>query len=165
MATLQLQKYLEANTIKHPTALLHFERQLSDFEQGVLFLCVHIIAKTERGEDGFYTLNKSLVRAVMRQEGNQDYSRISQAVDTVSDTKLKFNFLGQDRKFDHYRAPLIIGQADSKKRGVIAFEVHPRIEKLIKDPAVFARLNIYFISAIVKRGAILGHRSGCISQL
>ncbi len=154
MATLQLQKYLEKNTIKHPTALLHFERQLSDFEQGVLFLCVHIVAKTERAPDGFYYLNKSLVRTVMKQEGNHDYSRISQAVDTVSETKLNFNFLGQDRNFDHYRAPLIIGQANSQKRGVIAFEVHPRIEKLIKDPSVFSRLNIYFISAMsdIKRG-------------
>jgi len=154
MAALQLQKYLEKNTIKHPTALLHFERQLSDFEQGILFLCVHIVAKTERAEDGFYYLNKSLVRAVMKQEGNQNYSRISKAVEAVSDTKLKFNFLGQDRTFEHYRAPLIIGQADNTKRGVIAFEIHPRIEKLIKDPKVFARLNIYFISALadVKRG-------------
>ena len=154
MATLQLQRYLEKNTITHPTALLHFERRLTDFEQGILFLCVHIVARTERAADGFYYLNKSLVRAAMRQEGNQDYARISEAVDRISDAKLKFNFLGEDRTFDHYRAPLIIGQADNKKRGVIAFEVHPRIEKVIKDPRVFARLNIHFISALaeVRRG-------------
>jgi len=154
MATLQLQKYLEKNTIKHPTALLHFERQLTDFEQGVLFLCVHIVAKTERAADGFYYLNKSLVRAVMCQESNQDYARINDAVRVVSKTDLQFNFLGEDRTFDDYQAPLIIGRATSKKRGVIAFEVHPRIEKLVKDPRVFARLNIYFISALadVKRG-------------
>ena len=154
MAALKLQKYLEKNTIKHPTALLHFERQLTDFEQGVLFLCVHIVAKTERAADGFYYLNKSLVRTVMRQEGNQDYARINDAVRVVSKTDLQFNFLGEDRTFDDYQAPLIIGRATNRKRGVIAFEVHPRIEKLIKDPRVFARLNIYFISALadVKRG-------------
>jgi len=154
MSGLQLQKYLERNSIKHPTALLHFERQLSDFEQGVLFLCVHIVARTEQSADGFYYLNKSLVRAVMRQEGNQDYARISDAVDRVSDTKLKLNFLGEDRTFDSYKAPLIIGQAGHKKRGVIAFEVHPRIEEAIKNPSVFSRLNIYFIAALsdVKRG-------------
>ena len=154
MATLQLQKYLEKNTIKHPTALLHFERQLTDFEQGILFLCVHIIAKTERAADGFYYLNKSLVRAVMRQEGNQDYARITEAVRVVSKTDLKFNFMGEDRTFDDYQAPLIIGRATNKGRGVIAFEVHPRIEKIVKDPRVFARLNIHFISALaeVRRG-------------
>ena len=154
MAAIQLQKYLERHTITHPTALLHFKRQLTDFEQGILFLCVHIVAKTERAADGFYYLNKSLVRAVMRQEGNQDYARINEAVDRVSETKLKFNFLGEDRTFDDYEAPLIIGKATSKKRGVIAFEVHPRIEKVIKDPQVFARLNIHFISALaeVRRG-------------
>lgn len=154
MATLQLKTYLERNTIKHPTALLHFRRQLSDFEQGILFLCVHIIAKTERDADGFYYLNKSLVRAVMRQEGNQDYARINEAVDRVSETKLKLNFWGEDRTFDDYEAPLIIGKATSKRRGTIAFEVHPRLEQVIKDPRVFARLNIHFIAALadVHRG-------------
>ncbi|SMX45585.1 Initiator Replication protein [Octadecabacter ascidiaceicola] len=154
MAALQLQRYLERNTIKHPTALLHYERRLSDFEQGILFLCVHIIAKMERAPDGFYYLEKSLVRAVMRQEGNQDYTRITEAVKTISKTDLRFNFMGQDRTFDSYEAPLIIGRATNKGRGVIAFEVHPRIEKLVKDPRVFARLNIYFISALadVRRG-------------
>lgn len=154
MATLQLKRYLERNTIKHPTALLHFRRQLSDFEQGILFLCVHIIAKTERDTDGFYYLNKSLVRAVMRQEGNQDYARINEAVDRVSETKLKLNFWGEDRTFDDYEAPLIIGKATSKRRGTIAFEVHPRLEQVIKDPRVFARLNIHFIAALadVHRG-------------
>ena len=154
MSQIQLQKYLDKNTIKHPTALLHFERQLTDFEQGILFLCAHIVAKTERGDDGFYYLNKSLVRTVMRQEGNQDYKRIADAVKVVSKTDLKFNFLGEDRIFDDYEAPLIIGRATSKKRGVIAFEVHPRIEGVIKDPKVFSRLNIYFISALadVHRG-------------
>ena len=154
MATLQLQKYLERNTIKHPTALLHFKRQLSDFEQGILFLCVHIIAKTARDTDGFYYLNKSLVRAVMRQENNQDYARINEAVDRVSETKLKLNFWGEDRTFDDYEAPLIIGKATSKRRGTIAFEVHPRLEQVIKDPRVFARLNIHFIAALadVHRG-------------
>ena len=154
MTALQLQKYLEKNTIKHPTALLHFERRLNDFEQGILFLCVHIVAKTERAPDGFYYLNKSLVRAVMRQEGNQDYARITEAVKAVSKTDLRFNFMGEDRTFDDYEAPLIIGRATNRRRGVIAFEVHPRIEKLVKDPRVFARLNIYFISALadVRRG-------------
>ena len=154
MATLQLKTYLERNTIKHPTALLHFRRQLTDFEQGILFLCVHIIAKTERDVDGFYYLNKSLVRAVMRQEGNHDYTRINEAVDRVSETKLKLNFWGEDRTFDDYEAPLIIGKATSKRRGTIAFEVHPRLEKVIKDPRVFARLNIHFIAALadVNRG-------------
>jgi len=154
MATLQLQKYLERNTIRHPTALLHFKRQLSDFEQGILFLCVHIIAKTTRDADGFYYLNKSLVRAVMRQENNQDYARINEAIDRVSETKLKLNFWGEDRTFDDYEAPLIIGKATSKRRGTIAFEVHPRLEKVIKDPRVFARLNIHFIAALadVHRG-------------
>jgi plasmid replication initiation protein len=154
MATLQLQRYLERNTIKHPTALLHYERRLSDFEQGILFLCVHIVAKMERAPDGFYYLEKSLVRAVMRQEGNQDYTRITEAIKTISKTDLRFNFMGQDRTFDSYEAPLIIGRATNRKRGVIAFEVHPRIEKLVKDPRVFARLNIYFISALadVRRG-------------
>lgn len=154
MTALRLQQYLEKNTIKHPTALLHFERRLSDFEQGILFLCVHIVAKTERAPDGFYHLNKSLVRAVMRQEANHDYTRITEAVKTVSKTDLRFNFMGEDRTFDSYEAPLIIGRATDRKRGVIAFEVHPRIEKLVKDPRVFARLNIYFISALadVRRG-------------
>lgn len=154
MTALRLQQYLEKNTIKHPTALLHFERRLSDFEQGILFLCVHIVAKTERAPDGFYHLNKSLVRAVMRQEGNHDYTRITEAVKAVSKTDLRFNFMGEDRTFDSYEAPLIIGRATNRRRGVVAFEVHPRIEKLIKDPRVFARLNIYFISALadVRRG-------------
>lgn len=154
MAMLQLKTYLERNTIKHPTALLHFRRQLTDFEQGILFLCVHIIAKTERDADGFYYLNKSLVRAVMRQEGNHDYTRINEAVDRVSETKLKLNFWKEDRTFDDYEAPLIIGKATSKRRGTIAFEVHPRLEKVIKDPRVFARLNIHFIAALadVNRG-------------
>lgn len=154
MTALRLQQYLEKNTIKHPTALLHFERRLSDFEQGILFLCVHIVAKTERAPDGFYHLNKSLVRAVMRQEGNHDYTRITEAVKAVSKTDLRFNFMGQDRTFDSYEAPLIIGRALDRRRGVVAFEVHPRIEKLVKDPRVFARLNIYFISALadVRRG-------------
>ena len=154
MTALRLQQYLEKNTIKHPTALLHFERRLSDFEQGILFLCVHIVAKTEPSADGFYFLNKSLVRSVMRQQNNQDYKRISDAVDKISTTRLKLNLLGADRTFDSYKAPMIIGQADSEKRGVIAFEVHPRIESAIKDPNVFARLNIYFISALadVRRG-------------
>ena len=154
MARLQLQRYLERNTIKHPTALLHYERRLSDFEQGILFLCVHIVAKMERAPDGFYYLEKSLVRALMRQEGNQDYTRIAEAINTISKTDLRFNFMGQDRTFESYEAPLIIGRATNRKRGVIAFEVHPRIEKLIKDPRVFARLNIYFISALadVRRG-------------
>ena len=154
MTALRLQQYLEKNTIKHPTALLHFERRLSDFEQGILFLCVHIVAKTEKDPDNFYYLNKSLVRAVMRQEGNHDYTRITEAVKVVSKTDLRFNFMGEDRTFDNYEAPLIMGRAMSRKRGVIAFEVNPRIEKLVKDPRVFARLNIYFISALadVRRG-------------
>ena len=154
MATLQLQKYLERNTIKHPTALLHYERRLSDFEQGVLFLCVHIVNRTQQDPSGLYYLNKSLVRAVMRQEGNHDYSRISEAMDKVSKTDLKFNFFGEDRTFDSYEAPLVVGRAKNRRRGAIAFTVDPIIEKLVKDPRVFARLNIHFISALadIRRG-------------
>lgn len=154
MATLQLQKYLERNTIKHPTALLHFERRLSDFEQGVLFLCVHIVNRTEKDASGLYYLNKSLVRAVMRQEGNHDYTRIADAMDKVSKTDLNFNFMGEDRTFDSYEAPLVVGRAKNRKRGTIAFTVDPIIEKLVRDPRVFARLNIHFMSALadVRRG-------------
>jgi len=95
---------------RHPTALLHCE-------QGILFLCVRIVANTDRAADGFYRLNKSLVRAVMRQKGNRDDTRIAEAAKAVSKTDLRFNFMGEDRSFDSYRTPSIVGRAANRKRG------------------------------------------------
>ncbi len=56
--------------------------------------------------------------------------------------------MGEDRTFDNYKAPLIIGRATNRKRDVIAFEVHPALKMLVKDSRIFARLNINFISAL-----------------
>ena len=143
-----LFRYLKKHSVKHPTALLHFERTLSDFSQGVIFLTIQIVQNTEKDKKGFYYLNKSLARTAMRYLNNEDYQRVSRSVDEISRTKLLFNFLGQDRTFDSYTAPLISGIADGKKHGVVAFTVDPVIEKLIKDPKVFARINLVFLSIL-----------------
>ena len=148
MSTLQIQRFFEQNSIKHPTALLHFERVLSDYEQSILFLCVYIVARTDKDSNGLYYLTKGLVREATNQTDNNDYTRVSEAVNAIKGNDLAFNFLGEDRLFDNYSAPFIIGKADSKKNGVIAFEVHPRIEKIIKNPKVFAKLNILFLARL-----------------
>lgn len=62
---------------------------------------------------------------VPRQKGSTIAQWASLSTRRVKDG-LQFNLLGEDRTFDDYQAPLIIGRATNRKRDVIAFEVQAR---------------------------------------
>ena len=94
--------------IRKPTALIHFERELSVVAQKVMTLIVAHCQKATKNARGFYLIEKRQVCEALGWEESCNYLRVVEAFDEIYNNSLIWNLFGQDRTFKYLKCRLIV---------------------------------------------------------
>ena len=133
-----------------PTALIHFERELSVIAQKVMTLIVAHCQKTTKNDQGFYFIEKRQVCGFLGWEGSHNYPRVVEAFREIYNNGLIWNLFGEDRTFLRLECKLIISLFVDEPRAVLGFELHPRLEPVIQTPKVFGQI-LFEVPALFTR--------------
>jgi len=142
---------LLSNDVKKPTALVHFERDMSLTEQKVMTLIIFHCQVADKDERGLYYIKKSFVRRFLGWDDSNNYPRIYEAFENIFDNTIKWNLLGKDKTFKSLRCKLIVSLLEPTESGqFIGFKIHPDLEPVIKDPRLFAKIKLIMMSILAK---------------
>ncbi len=131
------------NSMRKPTALIHFERSLSVVEQKVMTLIIFHCQMTQKDAQGFYYIKKNFIREFLGWDDSHNYPRLYEAFLGIFNNTIQWNVLGADRTFKSLKCKLIISLLEPTETGqYIGFQLHPKLEPMIKDPKVFAKLKL-----------------------
>ena len=142
---------LLSGDVKKPTALVHFQRNLSPLEQKIMTLIVFHCQTAKEDKHGFYYIRKKFVREFLGWKDSWNYPLIYEAFRNISNNDIQWNFLDADRTFDSLECKLIISILTPSTTGnCIGFKLHPDLEPIIKDPKVFAKLKLIMMAILAK---------------
>ena len=134
------------NHMRKPTALIHFERELSVIEQKVMTLIIFHCQVVEKDDKGFYYIKKNFVREFLGWDDSNNYPRLYEAFEGIFNNTIQWNVLGADRTFKSLKSKLVISLLEPSETGqYIGFKLHPDLEPAIKDPKVFAKLKLVML--------------------
>ena len=134
------------NHMRKPTALIHFERELSVIEQKVMTLIIFHCQVVEKDDKGFYYIKKNFVREFLGWDDSNNYPRLYEAFEGIFNNTIQWNVLGADRTFKSLKSKLVISLLEPSETGqYIGFQLHPDLEPAIKDPKVFAKLKLVML--------------------
>ncbi len=71
------------NHMRKPTALIHFERELSVIEQKVMTLIIFHCQVVEKDDKGFYYIKKNFVREFLGWDDSNNYPRLYEAFEGI----------------------------------------------------------------------------------
>ena len=127
--------------IRKPTALIHFERELSVIAQKVMTLIVAHCQKATKNTEGFYLIEKRQVCEFLGWEGSHNYPRVVEAFEEIYNNSLIWNLFGQDRTFKYLKCKLIIALLiPTETARVVGFRLYPELEPMIHSPKVFGQI-------------------------
>ncbi|MBC8550080.1 MAG: replication initiation protein, partial [Candidatus Brocadiales bacterium] len=142
---------LLTKSVRKPTSLVHFKRAMSLPEQKIITLIVYHLEHSERDQHGFYYLDKRFVRDIIGWKATESYQDVYDAFENLQRNLVEWNFLGQDRTFDSIACSFLVTVVKPSHRGnKIGFEIHQKLEPLIKDPKVFARFKLVMMVILTK---------------
>lgn len=145
-----IQKLLSSD-VRKPTALVHFEREMSSVEQKLMTIIIFHCQLKNKDQNGFYFIKKSFIREFLGWEVSNNYPRIYEGFDRIYDNSIKWNFLEADRTFKSLRCKLIVSLLEPSETGhYIGFKLHPDLEPLIQDPKLFAKIKFIMMSILAK---------------
>ena len=137
------------NHMRKPTALIHFERELSVIEQKVMTLIIFHCQVVEKDDKGFYYIKKNFVREFLGWDDSNNYPRLYEAFEGIFNNTIQWNVLGADRTFKSLKSKLVISLLEPSETGqYIGFKLHPDLEPAIKDPKVFAKLKLVMLALL-----------------
>ena len=127
--------------IRKPTALIHFERELSVIAQKVMTLIVAHCQKETKNDQGFYLIEKRRVCELLGWEASCNHLRVVEAFDEIYNNSLIWNLFGQDRTFKYLKCRLIVSLLIPAEMGPsVGFQLHTELEPIIKSPKVFGQI-------------------------
>jgi hypothetical protein len=127
--------------IRKPTALIHFERELSVIAQKVMTLIVAHCQKATKNAQGFYFIEKHKVCEFLGWEESHNQPRIVEAFQEIYNNNIVWNMFGQDRIFNRVQCRLIFAMMTPEETGkFIGFAISPLLEPVILAPKVFGQI-------------------------
>ena len=127
--------------VRKPTALIHFERELSVVAQKVMTLIVAHCQKATKNAEGFYLIEKRQVCEFLGWEESHNQPRIVEAFREIFDNTLVWNMFGEDRTFRRLECKLIVALLVPTETGrFIGFALYPLLEPVILSPKVFGQI-------------------------
>jgi len=127
--------------IRKPTALIHFERELSVVAQKVMTLIVVHCQTAAKNAQGFYFIEKRQVCEFLGWEASCNHLRVVEAFDEIYNNNLLWNLFGQDRSFKHLKCRLIVALLPPTETGrFVGFALYPLLEPVIQSPKVFGQI-------------------------
>ena len=127
--------------IRKPTALIHFERELSVVAQKVMTLIVAHCQTATKNDQGFYLIEKREVCLFLGWEDSHNYPRVIEAFEEIYNNSLIWNLFGQDRTFKYLKCKLIIALLiPTETHRFIGFRLYPELEPVIHTPKVFGQI-------------------------
>ena len=127
--------------IRKPTALIHFERELSVIAQKVMTLIVAHCQKATKNAQGFYFIEKHKVCEFLGWEESHNQPRIVEAFQEIYNNNIVWNMFGQDRIFNRVQCRLIFAMMTPEETGkFIGFAISPLLEPVILSPKVFGQI-------------------------
>ena len=127
--------------IRKPTALIHFERELSVVAQKVMTLIVAHCQKAVKNDQGFYFIEKCKVCEFLGWGESHNQPRIVEAFQEIYNNNIVWNLFGQDRTFNRVQCRLIFAMMTPEETGkVIGFAISPLLEPVIHSPKVFGQI-------------------------
>lgn len=127
--------------VRKPTALIHFERELSVIAQKVMTLIVAHCQKATKNDQGFYFIEKRRICEFLGWEESHNQPRIVEAFEEIFNSVVVWNLFGQDRTFKSLRCRLIFALLTPEETGrFVGFAVAPLLEPVIQSPKVFGRI-------------------------
>jgi hypothetical protein len=127
--------------IHKPTALIHFEREMSVIAQKVMTLIVAHCQKETKNAQGFYFIEKRRVCEFLGWEESHNQPRVVEAFEEIFNSVVVWNLFGQDRTFKSLRCRLIFALLTPEETGrFVGFAVAPLLEPAIQYPKVFGQI-------------------------
>ncbi len=127
--------------IHKPTALIHFERELSVIAQKVMTLVVAHCQKATKNTQGFYFIEKQKVCEFLGWEESHNQPRIVDAFREIFNNTLVWNMFGEDRTFKRLECKLIVALLVPTETGrFMGFSLYPLLEPVILSPKVFGQI-------------------------
>jgi len=127
--------------IHKPTALIHFERELSVVAQKVMTLIVAHCQKATKNAEGFYFIEKRKVCEFLGWEDSHNQPRVVEAFREIFNNTLVWNMFGEDRTFKRLECKLIVALLVPTETGrFMGFALYPLLEPVILSPKVFGQI-------------------------
>ena len=127
--------------IHKPTALIHFERELSVVAQKVMTLIIAHCQKSTKNPHGFYFIEKRKVCEFLGWEDSHNQLRVIEAFDEIFNNAVVWNLFGQDRTFKQLKCKLIIALLLPSETGLcVGFRLYPELEPVILSPKVYGQI-------------------------
>ncbi|MDO8605453.1 MAG: replication initiation protein [Phaeospirillum sp.] len=139
---------LLGSDIKKPTALVHFQRQMSQVAQRIMTLLIFNAQETEPDAKGLYEARVKFVHDFLGWTDSKNYERIYEAFREIKSNDIVWNFLGEDRTLDELRCSFLITLGISRRSGAIRYKFHPELLPIIRNPSVFAKLKLIMLAVL-----------------
>lgn len=141
---------LLSSDIKKPTALVHFQRTMSQIEQRIMTLLIFNTQETEPDEKGNYEIRAQFVMEFLGWDNSNNYPRVYEAFRNIKGNDIVWNFLGEDRTLDELMCSFLITLGISRRTGIIRYKFHPELLPVIKNPNVFAKLKLIMLAVLAR---------------
>lgn len=141
--TLFSEELFNEAVFKQPTVMAVYRRDMKTLEQKLTTLCEYHVQHCDSVVDGFYEIPKQVVREFIGWDNSNNYPAISESFEELRKKAVEWNCLNADPNFESMTLSVIIGLMKPSESGrFFRFQVHPRIEKIIKDPASHSTVKL-----------------------